>query len=54
MSIEVWFLWITYILFAEKFKAKINANIFLLKTFIFYTTWFNFRKNCASIQDVNY
>jgi len=28
MSLEVWSLWISYILFAEKFKAKINTNIF--------------------------
>jgi len=32
----VCFLWITYILFAVKFKAKINTNIFRLKTFIFF------------------
>jgi len=31
----VWSLWINYILFAEKFKAKINPYIFHLKTFIF-------------------
>jgi len=29
-------LWIIYILFAEKVKAKINANIFCLKKFIFF------------------
>jgi len=28
-------LWISYILFAEKLKAKINTKIFHLKTFIF-------------------
>jgi len=27
---------VSYILFAEKFKAKINTNIFHLKTFIFF------------------
>jgi len=32
----VWSLWISYILFAEKFKGKINTNIFHLKTFIFF------------------
>jgi len=37
MSIEVWSLWITYILYAEKLKAKIKTNIFRLKTYIFFT-----------------
>jgi len=27
MSIGVWYLWIIYILFTEKYKAKINANV---------------------------
>jgi len=36
MSIEVWSLWITYISFAQNFKAKTNTNIFYSKTFIFY------------------
>jgi len=43
-------LWITYILFAEKFEAKIN--IFRLKTFIIFMV--NFRENCACILDLNY
>jgi len=34
-------------LFAEKFKAKINTNIFRFKTFY---SWFIFRKKCAYIQ----
>jgi len=29
-------LWITYILFAEKFQAKINTNIYCFKTFIVF------------------
>jgi len=28
-----------YILFAEKFKAKINTNIFRCKTYIFYLVY---------------
>jgi len=32
----LWSLWINYILFAEKFKAKINTNIFQFETFIFF------------------
>jgi len=35
----VWSLWITNILFAETFKAKINTNIFRLKTFIFFMVY---------------
>jgi len=31
----LWSLWIIYILFAVKFEAKINTNIFGFKTFIF-------------------
>jgi len=38
-------LWIIYILFAEKFKAKINANIFCFKNL--FSSWSIFRKNCA-------
>jgi len=30
----LWSLWITYILFAEKFKAKINTNVLSFETFI--------------------
>jgi len=36
MSMAIWSLLITYILFAEKFEAEINTNIFRLKTFIFF------------------
>jgi len=36
MSLEVWSLWLSYILFAEKSKAKINTNIFHFKIFIFF------------------
>jgi len=32
-------LWIIYILFAEKFKAKMNANIFCLKKFVFFMVY---------------
>jgi len=32
----LWSLSIIHILFAEKSKAKINANIFRFKTFIFF------------------
>jgi len=35
----LWSLWIIYILFAEKFKAKINTNIFHFKTFIFFMVY---------------
>jgi len=34
-------------LFAEKFKAKINTNIFRFKNL--FSLWFIFRKNCAYI-----
>jgi len=34
-------------LFAGKFKAKINTNIFRLKNV--FSLWFIFRKNCAYI-----
>jgi len=36
MGIEAWSLWINYILFAKKFKAKINTNSFGIKTFVFF------------------
>jgi len=29
-------LWLIYILFAEKYKAKINANIFCFKKIVFF------------------
>jgi len=32
-------LWISYILFAEKFKAKINANIFCFKKFVLFMAY---------------
>ena len=32
-------LWIIYTLFAEKFKAKINTNIFRFKKFIFFVVY---------------
>jgi len=31
------------ILFAEKFKAKINANIFRIKTFIFFRVYLSWK-----------
>jgi len=36
-----------FILFAEKFKAKVNTNIFCLKNI--FSLWFIFRRNCAYI-----
>ena len=45
-------LWIIYILFAGKFKAKINVNISVLKNL--FSSWFIFRKNCAYILYLNY
>jgi len=35
----LWSLWIIHILHAEKFKAKINTNIFLFKTYIFFVVY---------------
>jgi len=32
-------LWIIYILFAEKFKAKINANILCFNKFVFFMVY---------------
>jgi len=32
----LWSLWILYILFAGKFKAKISTYIFRFKTFVFF------------------
>jgi len=43
---------IIYILFADKFKAKIN-KIFSVSKHLF-SSWFIFLKNCAHIQYLNY
>jgi len=32
-------LWIIYILFTEKYKAKINANIFCFKKHVFFMVY---------------
>ena len=40
----LWSLWIIYILFAEKFKAKTDTFSFLRHLF---SSWFIFGKNCA-------
>ena len=40
----LWSLWIIYIFFAEKFKAKTNTFSFLRHLF---SSWFIFGKNCA-------
>ena len=47
----LYMLWIIYILFAEKFKAKINANTFYFEKF--FSSWFIFSKNCAYILYLN-
>jgi len=39
MSSVLQTLWIIYILFAEKFKAKINANIFCFKKFVLFMVY---------------
>jgi len=49
MSIEVWSLWITYISFAQNFKAK-QTQIFSIQKHLF-STWFDFReKLCVYLR----
>jgi len=47
MSLEAWSLRISYILFAESSKQK-STQIFSIWKHLF-SSWFNFRKNCAYI-----
>jgi len=43
----LWSLCIIYILFAGKFKAKIDIYIYRFETFVSFIV--NFRKNCSYI-----
>jgi len=45
----LWSLWIIYILFVEKFEAKINTNILCFKTFISFMAYFS-QKLCLYLM----